>query len=307
MATSKAGALEWRRHARRPPLPHPRRRHLGRRHVLRPSDAAPGHRAARRGAALGAVAPRLRPLLPSRLGLRRRSFGHRLRHDRLGLRRLRLYRSAHQRHDGPRHHHDAGLRSSLFRAVAALPRCRRQRRPRRGGEAADADPPYRRLEPRARADRRRGRRDRALLGSLKSMLELYELAGAEDDRRFSPFCWRARLALAHKGLQAKTVPWRFTEKDRIAPSGQGRVPVLVDDGRWIADSWAIANHLEDAYPDRPSLFGGGASRALSRFYNNWTDAVLHPALNRLTVLDIWRHVHDKDKDYFRRSREERYG
>jgi len=139
------------------------------------------------------------------------------------------------------------------------------------------------------------------------MLELYDLAGAEEDRRFSPFCWRARLALAHKGLEAKTIAWRFTEKDRIAPSGQGRVPVLVDDGRWIADSWAIANHLEDAYPERPSLFGGGASRALSRFYNNWTDAVLHPALIRLTVLDIWRHVHDKDKDYFRRSREERFG
>jgi glutathione S-transferase len=139
------------------------------------------------------------------------------------------------------------------------------------------------------------------------MRELYELAGAEEDRRFSPYCWRARLALAHKGLDAKTVPWRFTEKDRIAPSGQGRVPVLVDQGRWIADSWAIANHLEDAYPDRPSLFGEGASRALSRFYNNWTDAVLQPALIRLTVLDIWRHVHDKDKDYFRRSREERFG
>lgn len=139
------------------------------------------------------------------------------------------------------------------------------------------------------------------------MLELYDLAGAEEDRRFSPFCWRARLALAHKGLEAKTIPWRFTEKDRIAPTGQGRVPVLVDDGRWIADSWAIANHLEDAYPDRPSLFGDGAARALSRFYNNWTDGVLHPALIRLTVLDIWRHVHDKDKDYFRRSREERFG
>ena len=129
------------------------------------------------------------------------------------------------------------------------------------------------------------------------MLELYDLAGAEEDRRFSPFCWRARLALAHKGLEAKTIAWRFTEKDRIAPSGQGRVPVLVDDGRWIADSWAIANHLEDAYPERPSLFGGGASRALSRFYNNWTDAVLQPALIRLTLLDIWRHVHDKDNGY----------
>lgn len=139
------------------------------------------------------------------------------------------------------------------------------------------------------------------------MLELYDLAGAEEDRRFSPFCWRARLALAHKGLPVKTIPWRFTEKDRIAPSGQGRVPVLVDQGRWIADSWAIASHLEDAHPDRPSLFGGAAGRVLSRFYNNWADTVLNAGLIRLTVLDIWRHVHDKDRDYFRRSREERFG
>jgi glutathione S-transferase len=138
------------------------------------------------------------------------------------------------------------------------------------------------------------------------MLELYDLAGAEEDRRFSPYCWRARLALGHKGLSVKTIPWRFTEKERIAPSGQGRVPVLVDNGSWIADSWVIAGHLEDNYPDRPSLFGGPAGRALSRFYNNWTDAVLQLALIRFTLLDIWRHVDDKDKDYFRRSREERF-
>ena len=75
------------------------------------------------------------------------------------------------------------------------------------------------------------------------MLELHDLAGAEDDRRFSPYCWHSRMALAHKGLSVKTIPWRFTEKDRIAASGQGRVPVLVDAGRWIADSWTIANHL----------------------------------------------------------------
>jgi glutathione S-transferase len=139
------------------------------------------------------------------------------------------------------------------------------------------------------------------------LLELYDLAGAEDDRRFSPFCWRTRLALAHKGLPVTTIPWRFTEKERIAPSGQGRVPVLVDNGRWINDSWAIATYLEETYPDRPSLFGGPAGLALSRFYNNWADAVLQPGLIRLTLLDIWRHVHDKDKEYFRRSREERFG
>jgi glutathione S-transferase len=139
------------------------------------------------------------------------------------------------------------------------------------------------------------------------MLELYDLAGAEEDRRFSPYCWRTRMALAHKGLAVKTIPWRFIEKDRIAPSGQGRVPVLVDEGRWIADSWTIANHLEDAYPNRPSLFGGSSGRALSRFYNAWADSFLLPGLIRFALLDIWRHVHEKDKEYFRRTREERFG
>jgi len=139
------------------------------------------------------------------------------------------------------------------------------------------------------------------------LLELYDLAGAEDDRRFSPFCWRTRLALAHKGLPVTTIPWRFTEKERIAPSGQGRVPVLVDNGRWINDSWAIATYLEETYPDRPSLFGGPAGLALSRFYNTWSDVVLHGGLIRFSVLDIWNHVHDRDRDYFRRSREERFG
>jgi len=139
------------------------------------------------------------------------------------------------------------------------------------------------------------------------MRDLYELAGTEPDRLFSPYCWRTRMALAHKGLSARTIPWRFTEKDAIAKSGQGLVPVLVDGDRWIADSWAIAEYLEDAYSDRPPLFGGGAGRALSRFYNNWTNAVLQPGLIRFALLDVHRHLHEKDKAYFRQSREQRFG
>ena len=139
------------------------------------------------------------------------------------------------------------------------------------------------------------------------MLKLYDLAGAEDDRRFSPYCWRVKLALAHKGLAFETIPWRFTEKDRIAASGQERVPVLVDGDKWIADSWAIACYLEDAYPDRPSLFGSDAGRALSRFYVTWTDGVLQATMVRLIVRDVLDHLHPKDRAYFRKSREERFG
>jgi glutathione S-transferase len=138
-------------------------------------------------------------------------------------------------------------------------------------------------------------------------LKLYDLAGAEKDRRFSPYCWRARMALAHKGLNVETIPWRFTEKTAIAASGQGRVPVLVDGDKWISDSWTIAEYLEDTYPDRPSLFGGGNGRALSRFYVAWADTVLHPGMIRFVLLDIWKHLDPRDKDYFRKTREERFG
>jgi len=137
-------------------------------------------------------------------------------------------------------------------------------------------------------------------------LLLYDLAGAKPERRFSPYCWRSRMALAHKELRVETIPWRFTEKEMIARSGQPRVPVLVDGDRWIADSWTIANYLEDTYPERPSLFGGSAGRALSRFYSTLADALVS-GIFRFIALDILRHLHHKDYAYFRKSREERVG
>ena len=76
------------------------------------------------------------------------------------------------------------------------------------------------------------------------MKKLYELAGADENRRFSPYCWRARMALAHKGLEVESLPWHFTEKEAISFSGQERVPVLIDAKNTISDSWEIAKYLE---------------------------------------------------------------
>jgi glutathione S-transferase len=138
-------------------------------------------------------------------------------------------------------------------------------------------------------------------------ITVYDLAGAEADRRFSPFCWRTRMALAHKGLAVETVPWRFTEKDKLPQPNAGRVPVMVDDGRVVHDSSAIAKYLEDRYPERPSLFGGEAGAGLTRFIQNWTETVLQPGLIGFVVFDIHRHVGPEDQNYFRKSREERFG
>jgi glutathione S-transferase len=137
--------------------------------------------------------------------------------------------------------------------------------------------------------------------------QLFELVGT-DDRRFSPYCWRTRMALAHKRLEATRVPVRFTEKDKIAFSGGTTVPILVDGPNTVRDSWTIACYLEDTYPTANSLFGGPEGRALTRFFNLWTDTQLQPALFQVIIGDLFAHVVDPgDQAYFRQTREARFG
>jgi glutathione S-transferase len=138
-------------------------------------------------------------------------------------------------------------------------------------------------------------------------LKMYDLAAADPLLRFSPYCWRTKMALAHKGLAVETVPWRFTEKDAIAFSGQGRVPVLLDGDKVVTDSWDIACYLDAAYPDRPALFGSADARGAALFVKRWCEGQVHPALVRLIIADIARIVHPKDTGYFRESREKALG
>lgn len=125
--------------------------------------------------------------------------------------------------------------------------------------------------------------------------KLYELAGSDPARLFSPFCWRVRLALAHKGLEFDSIPWRFTDKEVIAFSGQGLVPVLVDGDKVVSDSWEIASYLEDAYPEKPSVFGGDGGRGAARFVASWTEGILHPLISKMMAKDICDVIADKDK------------
>lgn len=134
---------------------------------------------------------------------------------------------------------------------------------------------------------------------------MYDLVG-KDDRRFSPNCWRSRMALAHKGLEAEVRPTRFTEIRTIGEGECRTIPVIEDGGRRIVDSWAIALHLEATYPDGPSLFGGPGGKALTRFVLNWTTATLHPGVASSIIHDIYEHLQPEDRDYFRESREKMF-
>jgi glutathione S-transferase len=136
---------------------------------------------------------------------------------------------------------------------------------------------------------------------------MHDLAGANPALRFSPYCWRIRMALAHKDLPVRTVPWRFSDKQALAFSGQGRVPVIKDGNKVISDSWAIATYLEERYDDRPTLFGCEMGRAHALFLNAWADEIMHPAIARLIVRDVVDVLDPKDRPYFRKSREDRFG
>lgn len=129
---------------------------------------------------------------------------------------------------------------------------------------------------------------------------LHDLVG-RDDLRFSPYCWRVKLALAHKGLAFETRATPFTA---IAAIGEGvkTVPVIDDGDRRVSDSFTIADYLEETYPDRPSLFGGTGGHALARFVESWAN-VLHRGISGMVVLDIHDQLLPEDQTYFRRTRE----
>jgi glutathione S-transferase len=114
------------------------------------------------------------------------------------------------------------------------------------------------------------------------------------------------MACAHKGLQLDTVPWRFTEKDRLPRPNSGTAPVLVDGDRVIADSWRIACYLDERYPGK-QLFGCDMARAHALVIKYWVERTLQPLASRMILCDVWCTLHEKDKAYFRETREKRFG
>ena len=138
---------------------------------------------------------------------------------------------------------------------------------------------------------------------------LYELLG-RDDRRFSPYCWRTRFALAHLGLELdEIVPCGFTEMERVAFSGGKTVPVLVDGDVTIRDSWDIAVYLDETYGAgaHGPLWDGAQGRHFAHFINFWTDRSVHPPLFQTIIGDVFARVRDEDQAYFRETREKRFG
>lgn len=134
---------------------------------------------------------------------------------------------------------------------------------------------------------------------------LFELTTA-DGCSISPYVWRAKFALARKGLAYETQPVGFTEIASVGDGSFRSVPILQDHEEWIGDSWAIANYLDRVYPDQP-LFTSPAERALALFFEKWLGVEVISSLFRICALDIHDRLREADRPYFRESRETRLG
>lgn len=134
------------------------------------------------------------------------------------------------------------------------------------------------------------------------MIALYELKG-KNDRRYSLFSWRARMALRHKGIDFETLPVLLSDKTPIEFSGGKTVPVLKDKDTVVRDSWKIAEYLENRYKDSPPLFGGDIGRGVSQAFNTWVDRAVVPAMLPVIAADIHERVDPADEDYFRQTME----
>ncbi len=133
-------------------------------------------------------------------------------------------------------------------------------------------------------------------------IRLHELVIA-NGRCTSPYVWRVRYALAHKGLSFESVQLGFTE---IAPKFDGKfktVPILELGDTIMNESWDIAEWLDRQFPDRPALFSGPAEVASVRFIDSWFTAEVMRRLFRVYVKDVYDCARPVDQAYFRSSRE----
>ena len=133
----------------------------------------------------------------------------------------------------------------------------------------------------------------------------YDITNAEG-ARFSPHAWRTTMALAHKGLSHDSEKIGFTDIPSICDGARKIVPTVQFGEDVLSESWAIALHLEETVPEGPSLFGGEKGKAHALFINNWAAFSLHPLVIRIILLDIYNGLQEKDRDYFRTSREKRF-
>ena len=93
------------------------------------------------------------------------------------------------------------------------------------------------------------------------MLTLYDAARC-------PYCARARIALAEKGVEFEALEIDLNDRPQwiYEKNSTGRVPVVEEDAWILPESSVIMEYLEERYPEPPLLPADPADRALARVW-----------------------------------------
>jgi glutathione S-transferase len=99
----------------------------------------------------------------------------------------------------------------------------------------------------------------------------------------SLYCAKLRFVLRHKQLEWQEVPppggYGSAEYKRLVPAGN--LPALEHNGLLLADSEAIAEYLNEVFPEPDMLPGTAADRAKIRQLSRFHDTRLEPQLRAL--------------------------
>lgn len=133
-------------------------------------------------------------------------------------------------------------------------------------------------------------------------MKLYERLGA-DDLCPSPIGYRVRIALALKGMDCARVPMRFADVGRLeAETGSRTCPAMVDGDARLPDSVAIVRHLDSVRSKRPVF------RDEDRYFNIASvEQELGTRAGKVIAPWFIERLCPEDRDYYRSSREQRYG
>ncbi|EIN07718.1 hypothetical protein PUNSTDRAFT_114205 [Punctularia strigosozonata HHB-11173 SS5] len=158
---------------------------------------------------------------------------------------------------------------------------------------------------------------------MSKAIVLYDVAAEgskAEERAWSPNAWRIRYALGIKGLPFKTVWVEFPDiadaakKIGAAPTvtlngaSSYTLPVIHDlsTGKVVSDSWAIAEYLDETYPDRPTVLPKPTRGLQSYFVATARDAIIGDLAN-IVVFSTYKHLRPRGQDYFRATREKLFG
>ncbi len=105
---------------------------------------------------------------------------------------------------------------------------------------------------------------------------------------YSHNCLKVRVGLALKGIAYETRD--IPPADRaavVAASGQGLVPVLLDEGNVVTGSTRVLLYLEERHPARPLLPVDPGARAECLLLSDWADRAFMEVSRRIAYHNVF--------------------